>query len=427
MSNYPWGETPRELVWRENTLGATTALQGRIRQFLKTVPGQTLLGLSFSTLSLFAGGLIAIFTPEFSKSPWILALFPPILTVRGGIGGLFSGNLATMLHLGTVKPQLRENTSEYWNLVKSVLVMTVIDTLILGSFSFVINLINGSASLTQWFIFILVPTIACMLAVLTSIPVTSYIAIQTFKRGLDPDILVYPILASINDIMVTCYFVLVIFFVLWGGLFYSSLVVFFILVISGIGYLVSLMRGEKFFQQTLREGVFVVMFSSIFGSVNGVLLSNLGPVLVSRQGLMTLYPALTNSLGNVGSIIGSQMTTNIALGYSRSFVEELKVSGRSIIQVELPAAFIHLFFGLISYLLSINQGANLFFLVSVALTCNLLSFVIISVFALWSAHVSYERGLNPDNIVIPAITSVSDTTATLAITPAVLIVKILGF
>jgi len=338
---------PREPVWRENTLGATTALQGRIRQFFKTVSGQTLLGLSFSTFSLFAGGLIAIFTPEFSKSPWILALFPPILTIRGGIGGLFSGNLATMLHLGTVKPQLRDNTSEYWNLVKSVLVMTVIDTLILGSFSFIINLVNGSASMGQWFLFILVPTIACMLAVLTSIPVTSFIAIQTFKRGLDPDILVYPILASINDIMVTCFFVIVIFFVLWGGVFYTFLVLFFILILSGIGYLSSLMRDERFFQQTLREGIFVVIFSSIFGSINGVLLSNLGPVLASRPGLMTLYPALTNSLGNIGSIIGSQMTTNIALGYSRSFMEELKESGRSIIQVEVPAAFIHIVFGLI--------------------------------------------------------------------------------
>lgn len=417
---------PREPVWRENTLGATTALQGRIRRFFKTVPGQTLLGLSFSIISLFAGGLMAVFTPEFSKSPWILALFPPILTVRGGIGGLFSGNLATMLHLGTVKPQLRENTAEYWSLVKSVLVMTILDTLILGSFSFIINLVNGSALLDQWFLFILVPTIACMLAVLTSIPVTSYIAIQTFKKGLDPDILVYPILASINDIMVTCYFVGVIFFVFWGGLFYTFLVSLFILMVAGMGYLASTMRGERFFQQTLREGVFVVMFSSIFGSINGVLLSNIGGVLASRPGLMVLYPALTNSLGNSGSIIGSQMTTNIALGYSRSFVEELKVSGRSIIQVELPAAFIHIVFGVVSYLIAMNQGASLFFLISVALTSNLLSFVVISVFALWSAHVSFERGLNPDNIVIPAITSVSDTTATLAITPAVMVAKLLG-
>jgi mgtE-like transporter len=369
---------------------------------------------------------MAVFTPQFSLSPWILALFPPILTIRGGIGGIFSGNLSTMLHLGLVKPQLRENTDAYWGLVKSVLVITVIDTLILGSFSFVINLVNGSALLDQWFLFICVPTVACMLAVLTSIPLTSFIAIETFNRGLDPDIIVYPILASVNDIVVTCFFVGVIFFVLWEGVYYSVLVLFFFFILASIGYLASLMLSEKFFQQALREGTFVVIISSLFGSINGVLLTNLGPSLKAKPGLMILYPALTNSLGNVGSIIGSSMTTNIALGYARSFLEELRESGRFIVQVELPAAFIHVVFGVVSYLLSASQGASLFYLISVALTCNLLSFLVISVFALWSAHISFERGLNPDNIVIPAITSLSDTTATLAITPAILIAKLLG-
>ncbi|MCJ7732342.1 magnesium transporter, partial [Candidatus Bathyarchaeota archaeon] len=396
------------------------------RLFFETVPGQTLIGLSFNIISLFAGGLMAVFTPQFSMSPWILALFPPILTIRGGIGGIFSGNLSTMLHLGLVKPQLRENTDAYWGLVKSVLVITVIDTLILGSFSFVINLINGSALIDQWFLFICVPTVACMLAVLTSIPLTSFIAIETFNRGLDPDIIVYPILASVNDIVVTCFFVGVIFFVLWGGAYYSVLVLFFFLILASMGYLVSLMLSEKFFQQALREGTFVVIISSLFGSINGVLLTNLGPSLKAKPGLMILYPALTNSLGNVGSIIGSSMTTNIALGYARSFLEELRESGRFIVQVELPAALIHVVFGVVSYLLSASQGASLFYLISVALTCNLLSFLVISVFALWSAHISFEHGLNPDNIVIPAITSLSDTTATLAITPAILIAKLLG-
>ena len=334
---------------------------------------------------------------------------------------MFSGNLATMLHLGLIKPQLRGNTPDYWNLVKSVIVMTVIDTTILGSFSFLINLLNGSALIDQWFLFICIPTVACMMAVLTSIPLTSFIAIQTFKRGLDPDILVYPILASVNDIIVTSYFVCVIFLVLWGGIYFVILVSMFLGLLIAVGLLTLNVRNERFFQQTIKEGTFIVIISSLFGSFNGVLLSNLGPTLASRPGLLTLYPALTNSLGNIGSIIGSQMTTSLALGLSRSFVEELKVSSRSIIEVEIPAAFIHIVFGFISYVLSISQEASLLFLVTVALSCNLMSFSFISVFALWSAHVSFERGLNPDNIVIPAITSLSDTTATLAVSPAILI------
>jgi len=370
---------------------------------------------------------MAIFTPIFSVNPWILALFPPILTVRGGIGGIFSGNLATMMHLGLVKPQIRGNTENYRVLIKSVIVITVMDTLILGAFSFIVNIINGSAQLGQWFLFISVPTVACTLAVCLSIPITSLIAIETFNRGLDPDILVYPILASINDIVVTVFFVTVVFLNLWGGIFYGVFAILFGVIVSVVGYLAVKSRDDSFFQQTIREGTFVVVLSSVFGSVNGVLLSNLGPSLAAMPGLMTMYPALTNALGNVGSIIGSKTTTDIAMGYSKSFKEELKESGKKIVQVEVPAVFMHVVFGVIAFMLSVGQGAVLMPLIGVALSINLMSFIIITVFALWSAHLAFEQGLNPDNVVIPAITSVSDTTATLAITPAIMVARLLGF
>jgi len=370
---------------------------------------------------------MAVFTPIFSVNPWILALFPPILTVRGGIGGIFSGNLATMMHLGLVKPKIRGNTENYWGLINSVIVITVMDTLILGAFSLIVNIINGSAQLDQWFLFISLPTVACTLAVCISIPITSLIAIETFNRGLDPDILVYPILASINDIVVTVFFVTVVFLNLWGGIFYGVFAILFVVIVSVVGYLAVKSRDDSFFQQTIMEGTFVVVLSSVFGSVNGVLLSNLGPSLAAMPGLMTMYPALTNALGNVGSIIGSKTTTDIAMGYSKSFMEELKESGKRIVQVEVPAAFMHVVFGVIAFMLSVGQGAALMPLIGVALSSNLMSFIIITVFALWSAHLAFERGLNPDNVVIPAITSVSDTTATLAITPAIMVARLLGF
>ena len=370
---------------------------------------------------------MAVFTPIFSVNPWILALFPPILTVRGGIGGIFSGNLATMMHLGLVKPQIRGNTEHYRGLIKSVIVITVMDTLILGAFSFIVNVVIGSAQLGQWFLFISVPTVACTLAVCLSIPITSLIAIETFNRGLDPDIMVYPILASINDIVVTVFFVTVVFLNLWGGIFYGVFAALFVVIVSVVGYLAVKSRDDSFFQQTIREGTFVVVLSSVFGSVNGVLLSNLGPSLAAMPGLMTMYPALTNALGSVGSIIGSKTTTDIAMGYPKSFMEELKESGKRIVQVEVPAAFMHVVFGVIAFMLSVGQGAALMPLIGVALSSNLMSFIIITVFALWSAHLAFERGLNPDNVVIPAITSVSDTTATLAITPAIMVARLLGF
>jgi mgtE-like transporter len=418
----------RERAWSVMVNGATSAIQGRLSQFFETVPGQTLLALSFNLVSLFAGGLMAVFTPLFSASPWILALFPPVLTVRGGIGGIFSGNLATMLHLGLVKPRLRDNTPSYYGLVKSVMTITVVDTLILGSVSFLFNLASGTATFGMWHIFVSVPTVACTLAVGFSVPITSYIAIMTYRRGLDPDIIVYPILASMNDIIVTAFYVTVVSLVLMGGPAILGLGALFALILAAVAVLAYRSRGDTFFRQTIREGTTVVVLGSLFGSVNGVMLSRMSGTLERTPGLMAMYPALTNALGNIGSIIGSQATTGMALGYARGFMEELEDAGRSIAQVEAPAAFMHLVFAFTAWLITGPgfPGVSLATLLAVALTANLLSFGVISVLALYSAYLAFERGLNPDNVVIPAITTASDTTATLALSPAVAIARLLG-
>ena len=418
----------REWVWSVMVNGATSAILGRLSHFFETVPGQTILALSFNLLSLFAGVLMAVFTPQFSASLWILALFPPVLTVRGGIGGIFSGNLATMLHLGLVKPRLRDNTPNYYGLVKSVITITVFDALILGSVSFLFNLASGTATPGMWPIFLCVPTVACTLAVSFSVPITSLIAIETYRRGLDPDIIVYPILASINDIIVTVFYVAVVSLVLLGGPAFLGLGAFFILILGVVGIVASRSRGDTFFRQTIREGTTVVVLSSLFGSVNGVMLSRMSGTLERIPGLMAMYPALTNALGNIGSIIGSQTTTSMALGYARSFTEELRDAGRNIVQVEVPAAFMHVVFAFTAWLITGpgSPGVSLVTLLAVALSSNFLSFGVISVFALYSAHLAFERGLNPDNVVIPAITTVSDTTATLALTPAVVAARLLG-
>jgi len=408
--------------------GATSAIQGRLSRFLETAPGQTFLALSFNLVSLFAGGLMALFTPQFSVSPWILALFPPVLTVRGGIGGIFSGNLATMLHLGLVEPRLRDNTPSYYGLVKSVMAITVVDALVLGTVSFIFNLASGNASPGMWHIFVAVPTVACTLAVGFSVPVTSYIAIETFKKGLDPDIIVYPILASMNDIIVTAFYVAVVSLVLLGGPASLGLGAVFVLILAAVVVLAYRSRGDAFFRQTISEGTAVVVLSSLFGSVNGVMLSRMSGTLERTPGLMAMYPAITNALGNIGSIIGSQATTSMALGTARGFREELGDAGRKIAQVEAPAALMHVVFAFTAWLITGPgaPGVSLATLLAVALTANLLSFGVISVFALYSAHLAFERGLNPDNVVIPAITTASDSAATLALFPAVAAARLLG-
>jgi len=414
--------------WSRPIHGATTSHTGPKRPFYNTIPFQTLIALSFNILSLFAGGLISLLTPQFQAAPWILALFPPILTIRGGIGGIFSGNLATMLHLGLIRPRIRDNTPVYTQLISSIFVITLLDTLAMGIFSFALNLAFGQASIGEAFFFIVIPPVACVTAMALSIPLTSIIAIATFRKGLDPDILVYPILASINDIVVTATFVATIFMVLSGGAYVHLLIGVFLLILGLTALLIWRNRRVKFFYQTIREGTTVVIMSSLFGSLNGYFLSTMSSNLLRYPGVVVLYPALTNALGNIGSIIGSTKTTSLALGDVRSLKEEVRSALGQILQVESVALPMHAVFGLITYgiVAASIPGARLPILVGGALISNLMTFGFIALFALWIAHIAFNRGLNPDNVVIPVITSLSDSVATLSLLPSIAILGLIG-
>ena len=390
---------------------------GPKRPFYSSIPAQTLIALLFNTLSLVAGGLISIFTPQFKAAPWILALFPPVLTIRGGIGGIFSGNLATMLHIGLIRPQMRKNTPVYYQLISSIFVITLVDTLIMGGVSFLLNLLLGRVSIQHLPVFMVVPPVACVTAMTLSIPVTLMIAIITFRRGLDPDILVYPILASVNDIVVSTVFAATVFLVLWGGGYTILLWAIFLLILAATGYIAWKNWRVPFFFKTIKEGTTVVVMSSVFGSLNGAFLSGMSAELLRFPGVVVLYPGLTNALGNIGSIIGSTTTTSLALGYIRDLRDEVKASISTIMQVEGVALLIHGFFGLVTYAIvrPSVKAANLASLILVAALSNLISFLPIAIVALAVAHAAYKRGLNPDNIAIPVITTVADTAATLTL------------
>ncbi|MBA7632590.1 hypothetical protein ES703_40139 [subsurface metagenome] len=401
---------------------------GPKRPFYSSIPAQTLIALTFNTLSLVAGGLISIFTPQFKAFPWILALFPPVLTIRGGIGGIFSGNLATMLHIGLIRPQMRKNTPVYYQLISSIFVITLVDTLIMGGVSFLLNLALGRVSVQHLLIFLVVPPVACVTAMAVSIPLTMMIAIMTFRRGLDPDILVYPILASVNDIVVSTIFVATVFLVLLGGGYTILLWAIFLIILVVTGYIAWRNWRVPFFFKTIKEGATVVVTSSVFGSLNGAFLSGMSAELLRYPGVVVLYPGLTNALGNIGAIIGSTTTTSLALGYIRDLRDEVKASISTIMQVEGVALLIHGFFGLVTYIIvkPSVKAADLASLVSVAVLSNLISFLPIALVALAVAHAAYKRGLNPDNVAIPVITTVADTAATLTLFLVLNILDLVG-
>lgn len=381
----------------------------------KKVIGQSLLALTVNVGGILSGRLIVIFAALFTSFPWILVLFPLVLTVRGGTSGILSGKIGTMLHTGEIKPQFRGNTKSFYSLLSSIFTLTFLATLLMGVIAFCFNLLFGQTSLTEILYFIMLPVSTCVLSVLVAIPVTLIVAIKAFQSGLDPDILVYPVMSTINDIIVSLVYILLVSLILPGG---GHFFAFLILIFTGsaIFFFVRNFK-EVIFTKTLKEGILIVLLSSLFGTFNGFVLTSFRADIEHRPSILILYPALIAALGDIGSIIGSMETTKLALGYITSFWQVLKNSLGDLLSVEAAAFMVHTLFGIgVTIVASLsNMNVDLLFVIQIALVSNVLSFFFIAVFSLFVATQTFKRGLDPDNFVIPLTSSFSDTVSTLTL------------
>ncbi|MEM2921830.1 MAG: magnesium transporter [Candidatus Bathyarchaeia archaeon] len=377
---------------------------------------QSLLAFTFDIGGIVSGRIILLFLPLFESSPWILALYPPILSTRGNIGGVFSGKLSTMLHIGEVEPRLRQNTMEFYSLIWATLFLSFTSTAGSGLIAFMVNYFFGNAVLDHLFLYVVIPPVTSLFAIAVSIPFVSYIGVTAFRKGLDPSILLYPAMSTIDDILITvCYALVVTVTLLPGGLF-AILSMAAVMCILFLHILVR-RRVEKLFKRTIVEGGSMILLSSLLGILAGVGLVGLRDEIERKPSVLMLYPALIDTLGDIGSILGTMQTTKLALGYTHSFIVTLKTTLADLVSVEVAAALIHLVFAFVTFFMAgvTSLSSELYILLKIALMSNLLSFMFISVLSLLVATQTFKRGLDPDNFVIPAVTSVSDVGATISL------------
>ena len=383
----------------------------------KRVFSQSLLALMFNVGGLVSGRLAVIFTPVFTASPWILALFPLVLTVRGGTSGILSGKIGTMLHTGELKPQFRGNTGALWILIKSTFVVTFSATLGMGFLAFMTQIIFHHVSFQTLCIFIVLPVLTSTLSVLIAIPLTLFVAIKTYQSGIDPDILVYPIMSTTNDLIVSIIYLLLVTLILTSGSFillYGAIII--ILALISMFIIINTYRNTLF-SKTLKEGVLIILLSSIFGIANGVILTSFRTEIEQIPSALVLYPALIAALGDIGSILGSMETTKLALGYVSSFTRVLRDVFVDLISIESAAFIVHMIFAFVTQGIGwISQiPSDLLQLVQIAGLSNLFSFFFISFVSLIIATQTFRYGLDPDNFVIPLTSSLSDTISTLVL------------
>lgn len=132
------------------------------------------------------------------QRPWLLALVPVINALGGNLGAVLGARLTSALHLGTLEPRLERGPLTENLAVSSIASVTIYG--LLGVFVFVAGPYTGffpALSLPRSLGLVL-GTGALLTAIVIALSLAS--AFIAYRRGLDPDDIVIPVVTSTTDL-----------------------------------------------------------------------------------------------------------------------------------------------------------------------------------------------------------------------------------
>jgi len=360
--------------------------------------------------------------------PWILIVYPPLLTVRGNISGIFSGRLTTGLHSGLIKPRIIKNTDYFYGLRASVFFISFVNALAIGFFTYGVSLLfepNNGISLP----FLLSIAILSMM-VPTYILVfylTPLIAILSYKKGIDPDIVVYPIMSTLNDIIVSATYVsIIMMLIFWKEVFvvlsYVLIFFFILLFLHSLRY-----RADENFRKTFFESMPTVIILAIISNFTGGMLSKFKYQIEQRPHILVIYPCLIDAVGDEGSIIASTITTKLSLGNVRpSFKEMTSYEGRTyILGTFLAGIIVFTIFATMGSLIYVFSLIEVLRSILIVILTNIFLIIPVTLISFGSAIITFKHGLNPDNFTIPIIASLSDFLTTIVLFVIINVITVL--
>ena len=394
---------------------------GNFANFFESLK-ETLLAYFFDLGGLFAGFMVASQLHVFQMSPWALALYPAIIGAKGVIGGLLSGRLSTGLHLGTVYPRFSSNTKSFYKLIEALIVMTLVTSVAMSAISIVFGHLFWGITFVD-FPAILSIVMATMAIGLVLFLVNVKVAFISFQRGLDPDVVVYPIMSAVASIFITfCYIVTLNLFFIFDYLGKWIIVILVLAHVLLVLYIFPKNMREQEFIKTIKESLAALMFVALIVNVTGTLFRGISNFAKDRKEIYTIYPALIGMVSDVGSVVGSTATTKLALGLLKPSFSSMRNHAKNIFSAWTASIIMFVVLGLSS--LSLHGVSLPFFssFISVLLVANVIAVPAIVLISYGVSILTFQKGLDPGNFVIPIESSFAASVTSVALLAALLLV-----
>ncbi len=163
--------------------------------YREALPVLLLSGLGLVVAGLLLGEMEGILR----RTPGLIVMIPVLIALRGGVSGAMGARMGSAIHMGLIGRGNLWNEEARQGVLAAILLSPTLSALtgVLAHFT-TVALGLPSAGLGK---LVLVATLAGTVAGVLQVGVTFGVLILSFRRGLDPDNVTTPTLATVGDIL----------------------------------------------------------------------------------------------------------------------------------------------------------------------------------------------------------------------------------
>jgi mgtE-like transporter len=150
-------------------------------------------------LDVLSGGLQQARLPELVAVPVLLSLIPPFVSQAGALGGIFSSRITSKLQIGVITPSGRPEAPAIVD-ASFVFGQAVVIFAMIGAIAWALGTATGLQGMPGAWALIGSTLLAGVLVTPLTVLTGYYLAIVTYRFGLDPDNQGVPIITSVMDL-----------------------------------------------------------------------------------------------------------------------------------------------------------------------------------------------------------------------------------
>jgi mgtE-like transporter len=362
---------------------------------------------------IFAGFSIARMAYILPLYPGLVILIPGVIGMRGSIFGSFGARLGTSFHTGEVSPPFSRSMTLRQQ-IGGVAAQTLATSLVLALVVKGLGMASGLETMGIHNL-ILISILSGLVSGAVLLGFTLLMISQSFRKGWDPDNISVPLITATGDVItIPILFASAIAVSTLNSpeVLYLSLGLIALTLAASI---YSISAGYPLLARIVRQSLPILMICALICSIAGIFMGMELDILIAYTAVLLLIPVFNAEGGNLGGILSSRLSSAYHLGLTKMSRRPDKLTEKNFSSILLLSLLIFPVLGILAHLVSSLFGFSspgfwdiLLICVTAGLSTTLLAIAI----TYYLTYFSVKIGIDPDNVVIPTITSVMDVLGT---------------